>query len=606
MDSDKNTEDSNTNDVNDSVPPSLDNDNVTPTIDQDSDSDSEGDDLVSSEETEDLSDVKTDDPAAVPEATPSAGDVDLAPSEPTPVSPASPTLSTAPKKQKKGLLVSILLVIVIIIVAAALTVYFVHKHNQKKAVEAAAAMNISHLNVGIEGGDLGTKLYPNNDDSDSALLANTQMFDGLTKYINQSTIVPDIASGWTNPNGSTWIFTIKQGIKFHDGHTLTPSDVVYSLNLMKNESVNTSNSEFAQTFASTLQTITPVGSTQVKIVTTQPDPSLLNKLTFLYIIDKNLPKGDEASQAGTGPYEITPGTKFASSRADMTAVSNYYGGKIYTKSLSLYDVASNAALFAGYKNHKYDIIGQIPAANVNLAGAYKFIEQDNTVSFLGLNTTSGPLSNILVREAIRDALNVAAIGAPGDYKAIPIGQLIPPSIPGYNPAIAPVKQNITEAKELLAQAGYPNGLTLTMNAATTSVSTPIIYAQLKQVGINVKVIPLDLGDEINNFIAGNGQMFDLGYSSSSLDGADVLESTIIPANYNNTTLNNLINQAADTVDPASRIKSLQQADSIISQNVAAVPFYYSDQLWLMNKPYVLHQDLQSAYISTYFYKVHLK
>jgi peptide/nickel transport system substrate-binding protein len=512
-------------------------------------------------------------------------------------------LPSTPQPRKKSLTLKIAIsLIIIVLIAGGVFAFLEHKHHDKEA-KLAQAKIVQHLTVGIEGGDLGNTFYPNASPDADNVLMYSQVFDGLVQYENQNQIVPDLASGWTTPNSTTWLFTIKSGIKFHDGHTLTPADVVYSLNLMKNE--NQTN-DYAETFATTLKSITAVGANKVKIVTTQPDPVLLNKLAFLYIVDQNLPKNENGSMAGTGAYQLKSGTKLTNTSVHLEAFNGFHGGQVMTKAVTIDDAINETSLVNGYKDHQYDIIGAVPNKDLNQPNSYRFNEQDDSVAFLGLNTTAGPLSNKLVREALRYAINPVQLSAQGSgIKATAIGQLIPPTIPGYNPNITAYKQNITKAKQLLTEAGYPNGLTLTFNDSTGNTIQTALSDQLKQVGITLKIDKAaNFNDLISTYLSGQNQITSLEYASNTVDGADVLESTLVQANFNNPQFYNLVNQATTTLDPSSRLKLLQQAESIVDQNIPAIPLFYNDNIYLMHKPYVLHQDLPALYISVYFYKVH--
>jgi peptide/nickel transport system substrate-binding protein len=513
-----------------------------------------------------------------------------------------PVVAKEPKTKKTKNLI-ILLVLIILLIIVAIAGFFIHKHNKDQS-GTSGEKTVQHITLGIYQGDLGTTFYPNPVPLAGTSLMYSQIFDGLVQYENQNQIVPDLASGWVTPNSTTWLFTLKSGVKFHDGHALTPADVVYSLNLMKK--LSTGNNSYAQEFATTLKTIQAVGTNQVKITTTVPDPVLLNKLSFLYIVDHDLPKGENPTMAATGAYELKPGTKLTDTNVQLVAFNSFHGGPVLTKSLTIDDIKANSSTFVnGLKNHEYNIIGEARNADMHALNTYAFTEQDDTVSFIGMNTTHAPLNNILVREAIRYAINPVTLLP--TQNVTPIGQLIPPSILGYNPNITPVGQNIAKAKQLLAQAGYSKGLSLTMADVTGNAADPYIISQLKQVGITVTITGSPTIDGVvNSYLNGTGELSDLSYGSDTLDGADVLGSIMVPANYPNPKLYALIKQATTTIDPPTRIKILQQAETIISQNAAIEPLSYNENLYLMDKPYVLHQDLPALYTSVYFYKVHLK
>ncbi|HET7060512.1 MAG TPA: ABC transporter substrate-binding protein [Candidatus Saccharimonadales bacterium] len=498
------------------------------------------------------------------------------------------------------------LITIIIIALLAVGGWFAYKQFLQKKPAAPATVqnkNIPLLKVGILDADYGN-LYPDMSASEYGYLINSQMFEGLVRYENKSKLIPDLASNWSNPDDNTWVFTIKDGIKFHDGHTLAPADVKYSL-----DTVMASNSDLAQTFAGTIASVDVGGNNQVKITTKQPDPTLLNKLAFLYIIDANLPKGDNPSLAGTGPYQIKSGTTPTSTNVQMVAFNGYHGGQPSTKALDFGSKDTATALVKAFQAHQFNIVGPIPPAQAKkVAGSTEFVTTEPDVDFIGFNTVkTGPLQNKLVRQAIRYAVNPQNIGQARGNQTTPVGQLIPEAIPGYNPAIKPYKQNVEKAKQLLAQAGYPNGLTLTLTTSDPAAQTDAIVNDLKQAGITVKVDQHNDFDEfIDFFNSGKAEMYTVDYTSDTLDGLDIYTTTLPAANYNNPKLTDLLNQANTTVDPAKRLKLLQQAATIVDQDVAVVPLTTEDNVWLMDKPYAIQQDMPSSFISVYFYKVQLK
>lgn len=505
---------------------------------------------------------------------------------------------------KRWLRVVLLLIIVALLAAGGWLAYQKHRDNSKSANSAAQSKSISLLKIGISQGNYGSTLYPDMSVNEYSYLTNAQMFEGLVRYENKSKVVPDLASTWTNPDSKTWLFTVKSGVQFHDGHTLTAQDVKYSL-----DKVITSNSDLAQTFASTIASVDVVGNNQVKITTTAPDPALLNRLAFLYIIDANLPKGDEPSQAGTGPYEIKPGTQPTDTNVQMVAFNDYHGGQPTTKALDFGAADDPTTLVKDFQAHKYNIVGPIPLDDAKkVKPATEFITSEPDVNYLGFNTVKpGPLQNKLVREAIRYAVNPVAIGKSTGRQVTPISQLIPESIPGYNPSIMPYKQDIAKAKQLLTQAGYPNGVTIRFSTTADPKEVAEIVSELKQAGITATVDEhSDFNEFINYFNSGQAEMFEVDYASDTLDGLDIYSTTLDAANYSNPQVTSLLDQANAATDPAKRLKLLQQAATIIDQDVAVVPLSAQNDVWLMDKPYAIQQDMPSSLLSVYFSKVQQK
>lgn len=499
-----------------------------------------------------------------------------------------------------------LLVVLVVIAALAAAGWYAYGKlggGSKTVKVPASSKDIPLIKIGFLQADYG-KLYPDMSVNDYSISPNEQMFEGLVRYEDRSKIAPDLATDWSNPNDKTWVFTVKGGVKFHDGHVMSANDVKYSI-----DKVVASKSDLAQTFASTIASVDVTGKDQVKITTTDPDPTLLNKLTFLYVIDANAPKGSEPSQAGTGPYRIKAGTTPSDKSVQMVAFDGYHGGRPHVRALDYGSAKSSAELVKAFQDHKYDIVGYAPEDKSKAVAATRFMTSTSDVDFIGFNVVKpGPLQNKLVREAIRYAVDPIAIGKARGSDVDPLSQMIPESVPGYNPAITPYKRNIEKAKQLLAQAGYPNGLTLRFStSADSQASTKEISAELKQVGITLTLDEhKDFDEFINYFSAGKAEMFTVDYSSDTLDGLDIYTTTLQTPNYDNPKLTALLDQASTTVDPAKRLKLLQQAAVIIDQDIPVVPLSTESDLWLMDRNYVIRQDLPSSYLPVYFYKVHLR
>lgn len=499
------------------------------------------------------------------------------------------------------------LLVIVLIAAVAAGGWFLYDKVIKKTPADTTATGrqktIPLIRVGSLQADYG-KLYPDMAPNDYAFTTNAQMFEGLVRYEGKGNIVPDIASTWSNPDDKTWLFTIKKNIKFHDGHTLTANDVKYSLDTVRN-----SDSDLAQTFASTITAVDVTGADKVRIATSDPDPTLLNKLTFLYIIDANMPKNAEPSQAGTGPYEIKPGTTPSDQRVQMVAFNGYHGGRPKTQALDFGNEDSVDNLIKAFGNHKYDIVGFVPRDKAQaMKRTPQFSTTESDVDFIGFNTVKpGPVQNKLVREAIRYGLDAGAIGRARGTDVTSLSQLVPPSIPGYNPAIAVYKRDIDKSKELLTQAGYPNGLTLRYSVSTdTPEMNEEVVKEMKQIGITLTIDQHpDFDEFISYFSKGQAELFSVDYTSDTLDALDIYQTTLQSANYDNPKLTDLLNQAGMTVDPAKRLKLLQQAAVIIDQDVAVVPLTTEKDHWLMAQKYTIQQDMPSAYLPVYFYKVHL-
>jgi peptide/nickel transport system substrate-binding protein len=552
-----------------------------------------------------MDDSSEKDQSSSPETIEVRKDTPSAPPQPvvssdTPPPPPQAVVAHHGGGKKRWLKRLLALLLVIVLVAAGWFIYDRFIKAKPSAAPSAQSKDIPLLKIGMEGADYGS-FYPAMSTNEHAYIVNAQVFEGLVRYEDKSKIVPDLASDWSNPDGKTWIFNLKNGIKFHDGNTVGADDVKYSI-----DTVKANNPDLTEIYASTIASVDVVDSDTVKITTTEPDPALLNKLAWLYVIDAQLPKGDNPSLAGTGPYQLKAGTKPTSTDVQLTAFNGYHGGKPHVQALAFGSGDDSDALVKGFQQGKFNIVGPVPPADARkVNNAHTFVSLEPNVYFLGMNSVkAGPLQNKQVREAIRYAVSPSSIADASGKQATLLSQLIPEAIPGHNPAIKPYKQDVDKAKQLLADAGYPNGLTLAMATTSDTKQIDAIVTELKAVGITVNVDRHDDFDEfIDYFSSGKAELFLVDYASDTLDGLDVYQTTLIKDNYSNSKVDDLLAQAGNETDPAKRLKLLQQVGTIVDQDVAVVPLYELSDVWLMDQPYKIQQDLPSAYISVYFSKV---
>jgi ABC-type transport system substrate-binding protein len=217
------------------------------------------------------------------------------------------------------------------------------------------------------------------------------------------------------------------------------------------------------------------------------------------------------------------------------------------------------------------------------------------------------LSKKEVREAIRYAVDPIKLGEAQGDKVTPISQLIPESIPGYNPAIPVYERDVNKAKQLLADAGYPDGVTIQFTHSSDEEFAVELAKELKEAGITLKIdYRSDFNEFIDFFLSGEVEMYYVIYASDTLDGLDIYQTTLPPPNYDSTELNKLLEQAGTTVDPAKRLKVLQDAAVVVDEDVPAVPLSTRDTIWLMDQDYQITQDMPSSFLSVYLYKVQLK
>ncbi|WP_256758454.1 ABC transporter substrate-binding protein [Cohnella sp. WQ 127256] len=314
-------------------------------------------------------------------------------------------------------------------------------------------------------------------------------------------------------DGLTYTFPLRKGVKFHNGKEMTSEDVVASMNrwlaISSRAKVLLVNAKFEaiDTYTVKLTVEKPSSDVLILISSQAQFPSIMPK----EIID-TAPADGVTEYIGTGPYKFQEWkqdqyihlVKFQDYQSSQEKASGFYGRKdAPTENLYFHFVTDHSTRIAGVKTGKYDIADSIPIENYDELAADKNLE---LLSFPGgaltafLNTSEGLLSDVKYRQAILAALNneeimLASFAKPELYSLAP-GYLGANQVQWANDAGAEYynQADPEKAKKLLKEAGY-NGeeitLLTTKDYAEMYAATLVIQEQLRQIGMNVKVVNYD-------------------------------------------------------------------------------------------------------------------
>ena len=321
-------------------------------------------------------------------------------------------------------------------------------------------------------------------------MVSRQIYEGLvTPGINME-ILPQLAESWVATADDTWIFNIRRGVMFHDGSSLTAGDVAFSINRAR-----TAPSDMVDLIKS-ITSATALNDHTVEIKTDGPNPILLNELTQIFVMSEAWAKANNceasynwdagetsycASNAnGTGPFEIT------FREQDVRTVfekNNNWWGNHYAHNIDkieLLPIKNDATRVAALLSGEIDYTNVVPVQDIKRINSssghsVKMTPQNRTI-FFGMDQGSAELnsSNIKgknpfadkrVRLAMYHALDMDAI-----QDKVMRGQSVPAGIitaPGVNGHTAARDQRLPYdpelSKQLLAEAGYPDGFELTLD-----------------------------------------------------------------------------------------------------------------------------------------------
>ncbi|MEI6480709.1 MAG: ABC transporter substrate-binding protein [Candidatus Saccharibacteria bacterium] len=432
-----------------------------------------------------------------------------------------------------------------------------------------------------------------------------QIFEPLVRFKEINTVEPALASSWKNDpkNENVWLFTIKDGVTFHNGTALTPESIKLCIEAAKKN-------DFLSYFLDSLDAVSVVGKNQVKITTTSPDPLLLNKLTNILIYDTTA-KIQPSTENGTGPYNVKQGTKPTEKSLDLVAVQNWHGGTVGTRELQ-FTVDSEDELNTAIEKGTLDLIFKGKTIdNLDAKGLKEYKLPQLTTSYIFMNTLkkASPLTNKEVRRAIagvidKDAL-IKASGVPG----VKTDQIVTKEIPGYLPDYKAPTVTIEEAKKILKDAGFTKAISL--SAITVKENTAVnliasdLAAQLAKIGINLTINPQEADTAITEY---NTAKYDLGlfsYASDLIDLSDVVKSnfqkeTATTLSYDNPTVNDAMKKVNGTFDSSKRLKSLQDVHKLLLDDVAVIPYRSPSESFYVKKNIDLKAD-NSGYLGINFW-----
>lgn len=352
----------------------------------------------------------------------------------------------------------------------------------------------------------------------------TQIYETLVQMNDKNELVPMLAESYKQVDDVTYEFKLKKGVKFQNGEEMKASDVKFSFTRASKApaiahimgDIDTSSFKTPDDY-----TI----SFKIKHANTGFLSSLVH--TGASIMSEKAVKaaGDKIAMnpVGTGPFKFVSWQK--GNKVELTRFDDFHGTKPKIKSMTIKVIpeATNRAI--ELESGGADIAYEISADDLKRIQDNKDMQilrlVDNSTQYLGFNTKKKPYNDVKVRQAISYALDTksivnAAWRGIGKVAVGPIG----PNVKYSDKTLTVHEYNVQKAKDLLKEAGYPNGFkaTIWVNQKTERISmATIMQSQLKEVGITVQVKVLEWGAYLDGLTKGEEDMFIIGWSCQTND-----------------------------------------------------------------------------------------
>jgi peptide/nickel transport system substrate-binding protein len=451
------------------------------------------------------------------------------------------------------------------------------------------------------------------------------VFDSLTHSGDRLQIEPGLAESWRIVNPTTWEFKLRRGVKFHDGSDMTAEDVAASIRRMQ----TLSGPNPTRIYVRRVQEVRIVDPHTIQVVTDGPAPTLPNDFIRLFVTSARATAGltpENSNEAfnsgrvtiGTGPYRYvswTPREQFTVERNDAYWGERPQWGRVVRRELS-----NPAARVAQLRTGQVDMIVRVPAAdvptlerdrNISVVKAetvYVFnlaLDQRETTPQVtardGSRLAANPYRDPRVREAIDLAIDRRALAEVAmEGLGTPQSQMVTPGIFGYNPAIQIPTPNVARARQLLAEAGYPNGFRMVLNFSNNrlpgdaGVGTGITQ-MLARIGLEVQaagqpaavIFPARARGELSNIMAGWGTLTgEANYyyaANAHTNNPQLRLGAFNWTGYSNPELDALIQAANVELDDKKREELLQRIGAIYTADRIAIPIAAVGSAWAMRR-----------------------
>lgn len=446
---------------------------------------------------------------------------------------------------------------------------------EASTIQEASTTGVSADNdlvIALEGA-VGS-LDPQNYSDTNSITAAGGIYESLVTFDADRNIVPLLAEDWTiSEDGLTYTFTLKQGISFQDGTPFNADAVVANFDrlLDKENGLRMTGRWYNGDVARV--TVTAVDEYTVDMVLTEGWSSFLNVLTlFMFMSPAAIEEyGSEImyNPCGTGPFCLKEWVE--NDKVVLVPNENYWGTVPSVDSLTVLSVPEAGTRTAGLQTGEYDVVYPMTADQIAAVSGDTNITITSTPSnimrYVTLNADVEALSDVRVRQAINYAVDKDAYVAVMYAGYATIADSVFPSTISYYKSHDVYKFDVAKAKELMAEAGYADGFDLTIwcdNTTQEIKGATFIKQQLAQIGINVEVVPYDIGSMDADIYVERDQatiqMWYVNWSASNFSADSTVRALLYSgmepptsantAYYENAEFDKALDDALMTSDPA--------------------------------------------------------
>jgi peptide/nickel transport system substrate-binding protein len=449
---------------------------------------------------------------------------------------------------------------------------------------------------------------------------DNSLLEPLVRYdYEKRAFEPVLAESWSMTNGGrTWVFKLREGVRFHDGAPFTAEDVKYSIEALHKEK----NAFRQKALVVMIERVSVRDRHTVVMDCVGPVPGLLSYIQSRPPIMSRAQGEklgfDEAAKkmVGTGPYRFVEYAR--DERLVMERNPDYWGAKAKIDRIVYRTIPDSTARLTALRAGQVDAIAQLPAFDVgkleNAADIKLYTARSARIHFLFMNPIVPPLQSRQVRQAIHHAIDMDTIVKTVlEGRAFRLSQLSGPTqIVSHDPDLKPVPYDPAKARKLLAEGGYPNGVDIDFyDWASYSEYKPLAQAlteQLRQVGVRLNVIPTETGVFRRKWFASEMPMYLVSWGNQGEDSSGFLQAYFrsgrdTRSKHKMPEVDALFDQQEVEADPKKRHALNRQLMRALQDESPAVPLYNPQYTVAARKHVVIPSGMPTGGEFVWFWKM---
>jgi peptide/nickel transport system substrate-binding protein len=471
-----------------------------------------------------------------------------------------------------------------------------------KDVAAAAPVAITIANQG----DAAT-LDGHMRNETTTQMIQLHVYDRLVVFDASVKIRPALATSWTRKDPTTWVFTLRSGVRFHNGEPFDAAVAAWNLKRAKTHP----KSEF-KAYANSVAEARALDATTLELTTAGPAPDLLTNLVQIMMLPPKYveEKGDAhvaRNPVGTGPYKFVEWVK--DDRIVLEANPDYWGGKPDIGRVVFKPIPEDATRAAALVTGEVDVVWGVAVQDVPRIEAepglmvlrsptqrviYLSFDMFRKADSPGVGGGPNPFADVRVRRAIYHAVDVdgmikAVMGGSG----APATQFVTAPVFGYNPDVKRLAYDPARAKALLAEAGYPRGFAARLDCpndryVNDAALCEAVAGQLAKVGVRItpnavpKAVFFPQIDRFESsfYLAGWGTLDAGATLSAVVQTNDRAKGTgrINRGRYSSAEVDAIIRKGRQTLDDREREALYRSAIALAMGEVAWVPLHQQEMI----------------------------